>query len=51
MIEPLSKKEIREQISYIRKILDEHQEDWYLYESLNDGITQLEILLERYEVI
>jgi len=51
MTEPLNQKEIREQIEYIRKILDEHQENWFLYSSLTDEIVHLEIMLKRYGVI
>ena len=51
MIAPFNKKEIREQIEYIHEILDEHQEDWFLYSSLNDELIQLELILKRCEVI
>lgn len=51
MIEPLVKAEIRNQIEYMRKFLEEHQEDWYVYSTLRDELRQLEIILEREQVI
>ena len=50
-IEPLNKKEIRNQFEYIREFLEEHQENWYVYETLRDELRQLEIMLEREKVI
>lgn len=50
-IEPLNKKEIRNQLEYIREFLEEHQENWYVYETLRDELRQLEIMLEREQVI
>lgn len=51
MIEPLNKKEIRDQIECIREFLEKHQEDWYVYVTLRDELRQLEIILEREQVI
>ena len=55
MIEPQKKKEIRNQIEYIQECiqesLEEHQEDWYVYFNLRDELRQLEIMLEREQVI
>jgi len=51
MIEPQKKKEIRNQIEYIREFLEDHQENWYMYETLRDELRQLEIMLEREKVI
>lgn len=51
MIEPLTKKEIRNQIEYISEFLEEHQENWYVYETLRDELRQLKIMLEREQVI
>ena len=51
MIEPQKKKEIRDQIEHIRDFLEEHQEDWYVYETLLDELRQLEIILEQEGVI
>ncbi|GEM_PF-5742868 len=51
MIEALNKKEIRNQLEYIRDFLEEHQENWYVYETLRDELRQLEIMLEREQVI
>ena len=51
MIEPQKKKEIRNQIEYIREFLEDHQENWYMYETLRDKLRQLEITLEREKVI
>lgn len=51
MIEPLTKKEIRGQIEYIKEFLEENNEDWYVYSALRDEIRQLEIILEREGII
>lgn len=51
MIEPLNKKEIRNQLENIKEFLEEHQENWYVYETLRDELRQLEIMLEREQVI
>lgn len=51
MIEPQKKKEIRDRIECIREFLEEHQEYWYVYETLRDGLRELEIMLERERVI
>lgn len=51
MIEPLTKKEIHDQIEYIKEFLEENNEDWYVYSTLRDEIRQLEIILEREGII
>lgn len=51
MIEPRKKKEIRNQIERIKEFLEDHQEDWYVYETLRTEIRRLEILLEQEQVI
>lgn len=51
MIEHLTKKEIRNQIEYIKEFLEENNEDWYVYSTLRDEIRQLEIILEREGII
>lgn len=51
MVEELNKKEIRDQIEYIRNFLEEHQEDWYVYSTLMDELHQLEIMLKREHII
>ena len=51
MIEEQTKKEIRDQIKYIHNFLEDHQEDWYVYSTLRDELRQLEILLERNNLI
>lgn len=51
MIEPQKKKEIRNQIEYIREFLEDHQENWYVYETLQAKLRQLEIMLEQEQVI
>jgi len=56
-IEPLSKKEIREQLEDIQNIVenDVHPavspDNWYIYSNLHDEIEQLEILLKQNNVI
>lgn len=51
VIEPQKKKEIRNQIECIREFLEDHQENWYVYETLQDKLRQLEIMLEQEQVI
>lgn len=51
MVEELNKKEIRDQIEYIRNFLEEHQEDWYVYSTLRDELHQLEIIFKREHII
>ena len=52
ILEPLNKKEIKEQLEFINRFLEtEAQGDWYIYSTLRDELKQLEILLKRYEVI
>ena len=56
-MEALNKKEIREQLEYIKNIVenDVHPavspDNWCIYSSLHDEIEQLEILLKRNDVI
>ncbi len=55
--EAFNKKEIREQLEDIKNLVenDVHPavspDNWYIYANLHDEIEQLEILLERYDVI
>ena len=51
MIEPISKKEIRSQIEYIKEFLEEHREDWYVYSTLMNKVKKLEIMLELEGII
>lgn len=50
-IEAQNKKEIRNQLEYIKEFLEDHQENWYVYETLRDELRQLEIMLKREQVI
>ena len=56
-MEALNKKEIREQLEYIKNIVenDVHPavspDNWCIYSSLHDEIEQLEILLKQNDVI
>ena len=56
-IEVLNKNEIREQLNYIKNIVenDVHHavspDNWHIYSSLHDEIEQLEILLKQNDVI
>ena len=56
-MEALNKKEIREQLEYIKTIVenDVHPavspDDWYIYSNLGDELDQLVILLKQNDVI
>lgn len=58
MLFELNKKEIREQLEEIEKIIKEELRPalwngtrWYIYMNLHDEFEQLEIILKRNEVI
>lgn len=56
-MEALNKKEIRGQLECIKSIVEKDvhpavsPDNWYIYSNLHDEIEQLEILLERNDVI
>lgn len=56
-MEPLNKKEIREQLEEVKSIVENEvhpvvsPDNWYVYASLHDELEQLEILLKHCDVI